>query len=97
MGTPEIFSLLAAIATSLVLPILSYLIVRRDQKIDIAELSLHKVELTQVRLEGEVKTLQVFSAMVRDNITRSEFETAMASVNRGLSDIKERLDWEREK
>lgn len=89
-----ILSVVAAVATLFVLPMLSYLVIRRDQKIDAAESKIHTMELSQVRVEGEVKTLQVFATMARDNITRSEFETAMRAVNQGLADIKDRLDRE---
>lgn len=84
-------SVVAAVGTFLTLPVLSYLIVRRDQKIDAAEIKLHTMELSQVRTEGELKTLQVFAHLVRDNITRSEFETAMTAVRSSLEDIKDRL------
>jgi hypothetical protein len=87
-------SVFAAVATFFVLPVLSYLIVRRDQKIDAAEVKLHSMEISQVRTEGEVKSLQAVAAMVRDNITRAEFENAMDGVKQGLKDIKERLDRE---
>jgi hypothetical protein len=94
MDTPAILTVVAAVATFFLLPVLSYLIVRRDQKIDAAEIKIHAMELGQVRTEGEVKGLQALSLAVRDNITRAEFENAMASVNKGLDDIKRRLDRE---
>lgn len=94
MDALPIFSVVAGVATMFVLPMLSYLVIRRDQKIDSAEAKIHAMELAQVRVEGEVKTLNVFATMARDNVTRAEFEAAMRGVNQGLTDIKERLDRE---
>lgn len=86
-----ILSVIAAIATVFVLPTLSYLVVRRDQKIDEAERKLHEISLAQVRAEGEIKGLGLLAAMVRENVTRREFETAMQSVGRSLDEIKDAL------
>ncbi len=83
----NVLSVIAAVATMFVLPALSYLVIRRDQKIDSAEAKLHTLEVGQAKLE-------VLATMAKDHVTRGEFEAAMLSVNRGLEDIKERLDRE---
>lgn len=88
-------SIVSAIATVFLLPILSYLIVRRDQKLDETSKAVHDLQMELIRTKGEVSVLQVRAEMASNSVTRPEFENAMANVQRGLDDIKRRLDRER--
>jgi hypothetical protein len=88
----SILSIFSAVTTGLLLPVLSYLIVRRDQKIDETAKVQHEVQLELVRTQGEVKSLQVIAQLAANSVTRHEFESAMGNVQHTLDYIKDRLD-----
>ena len=87
-----VVSIVTAVATIFTLPILSYLVVRRDQKIDETARAQNETQLELIRTQGEVKALQVKADIASSAVTRREFEQGMASLQRGLDDIKRRLD-----
>lgn len=85
-------STLVGVATSVILPLFGYLIIRRDKQMERHTDMIDAMRLAAVEAKGEIRGLQTIATMMTNNVTRAEFENGMRAVKDTLQEIKDRLD-----